>query len=154
MPGAFVSEKRKPKKKGKGGMGGLSLGKRKRQQNRIRKSENQIQDLIVEFRINPEWSKDKVAELSYKTGLSESQVYKWNWDQRKKFTSEMEQLEAEVSRDEFGGYCCKKWGKSDDFENDDNICSLLGLDINKMALELVKSDLEKRQKTRCNPMKQ
>jgi len=49
-----------------------------------------------------------------------------------------------VSRDEFGGYCCKKWGKLDEFEHDDNICNLLGLDVNKMALELVKSDLEKR----------
>lgn len=149
-PGIPASEKKKPKKKSRGGIGGLSLGKRRRQQNRIRKSETQIQDLIVEFRVNPEWSKEKVAELSERTGLSESQVYKWNWDQRKKFTSEMEQLEAEVSRDEFGGYCCKKWGKADDFENDDNICNLLGLDINTMALELVKSDLEKRQKVKNN----
>ncbi len=55
-------------------------------------------------------------------------------------------MEAEVTRDEFGGYCCKKWGKNDDFDFDDNICNLLGLDVEKMALELVKSDLEKRQK--------
>jgi hypothetical protein len=53
-------------------------------------------------------------------------------------------LEAEVSRDEFGGYCCKKWGKLDDFENEDNICRQLGLDVEKMALEIVKADLEKR----------
>jgi hypothetical protein len=26
-----------------------------------------------------------IARLASKTGLSESQVYKWNWDQRKKF---------------------------------------------------------------------
>jgi len=31
---------------------------------------------------------------------------------------------------------------------DDNICNLLGLDINKLALELVKTDLEKRQKVK------
>lgn len=143
MPGNMtaVSEKKKTKKKSKGG---ASLGKRKRQPNRIRKSEDQIQELIVEFKINPEWTKERVTELSEKTGLSESQVYKWNWDQRKKFTSELEQLEAEVSRDEFGGYCCKKWGKLEEFENDDNICNMLGLDINKLALELVKTDLEKR----------
>jgi hypothetical protein len=50
-----------------------------------------------------------------------------------------------VTRDEFGGYCCKKWGKNDDdFEFDGNICNLLGLDVDKMALELVKCDLEKR----------
>lgn len=79
MPGNCVapSEKKKSKKKSKGG---ISLGKRKRQPNRIRKSEDQIQDLIIEFKLNPEWTKEKVAELSDKTGLSESQVYKWNWD--------------------------------------------------------------------------
>lgn len=60
----------------------------------------------------------------------------------------MDSLEAEVTRDEFGGYCCKKWGKLDDFQYDDNICTLLGLDVNKMALDLVKEDLEKRQKTK------
>ena len=59
-------------------------------------------------------------------------------------------MEAEVSRDEFGGYCCKKWGKLDDFENEDNICRQLGLDVEKMALEIVKADLEKRQKTKGN----
>lgn len=26
-----------------------------------------------------------IARLASKTGLTESQVYKWNWDQRKKF---------------------------------------------------------------------
>jgi hypothetical protein len=36
----------------------------------------------------------------------------------------------------------------DDFEFDGNICNLLGLDVDKMALELVKCDLEKRQKTK------
>jgi hypothetical protein len=35
-----------------------------------------------------------------------------------------------VTRDEFGGYCCKRWGKqTDEMEDDDNICNLLGLDI-------------------------
>lgn len=53
-----------------------------------------------------------------------------------------------MSRDEFGGYCCKKWGKLDEFDNEDNICSLLGLDVNKMALDIVKTDLEKRQKVK------
>ncbi len=96
--------------------------------------------------MNPEWTKEKVEELSFKTGLSESQVYKWNWDQRKKFTQEADQIDASVARDEFGGYCCKKWGINDDYE-DENICKLLGLDIEKMALEIVRSDLAKRQKT-------
>ena len=60
-----------------------------------------------------------------------------------------------MARDEFGGYCCKKWGKgqsteADLEEFDDNISNLLGLDVDKMALELVKSDLEKRRKICCN----
>ena len=49
-----------------------------------------------------------------------------------------------MARDEFGGYCCKKWGKNDDLEFDDNICNLLGLDVEQMAIDLVKSDIEKR----------
>lgn len=80
------------------------------------------------------------------TGLSESQVYKWNWDQRKKFNYDIELIDAEVTRDEFGGYCCKRWGKLDDFGYDDNICDLLNLNIEEKALELVKKDLEKKQK--------
>lgn len=82
------------------------------------------------------------------TGLSESQVYKWNWDQRKKFNQDFDQIDAEVTRDEFGGYCCKRWGKLEDFGGeDDNICEILGFDVDSKALELVKSDLEKRLKT-------
>ena len=99
----------------------------------------------MEFKTNPEWTKELVAVLSSKTGLSESQVYKWNWDQRKKFVEGSESLDAEVTRDEFGGYCCKRWGKfNDDFDDNDNICDILGLDIEKKALELAKGDLEKR----------
>lgn len=53
-----------------------------------------------------------------------------------------------MTRDEFGGYCCKRWGKfSEDFDDCDNICDILGLDIEKKAMDLVKGDLEKRQKT-------
>jgi hypothetical protein len=32
----------------------------------------------------PSWDKDKIAEMSAVTGLSQSQVYKWWWDQKKK----------------------------------------------------------------------
>jgi hypothetical protein len=107
--------------------------------------------LITEFKNNTEWTKEKVAELSEKTGLSESQVYKWNWDQRKKFVQGFDSLDAEVTRDEFGGYCCKRWGKNfmlegDDWSDDDNICDLLGFDVEQKALEIVKGDLEKRQR--------
>lgn len=51
---------------------------------RFRKNEDQVKVLIQEFDKNPFWGKKLVMELSEKTGLSESQVYKWNWDYRKK----------------------------------------------------------------------
>jgi transposase-like protein len=40
--------------------------------------------LIQEFQSKPEWSKDNMQEVSRKTGLSEAQVYKWGWDQKRK----------------------------------------------------------------------
>ena len=64
--------------------------------------------------------------------------------------------QAEVTRDEFGGYCCKRWGTGGEQKSntpasktvgtsgeaeiisEDNICILLGLDIDKQALEIVK----------------
>ena len=56
-----------------------------------------------------------------------------------------------MTRDEFGGYCCKKWtdGLNDEDEEQDevvdenNICALLGLDIDKLAYLLVKEDLKR-----------
>jgi hypothetical protein len=37
-----------------------------------------------EFDRNPNWTKETLLEVSKKTGLSEAQVYKWGWDQKKK----------------------------------------------------------------------
>lgn len=34
--------------------------------------------------MEPNWTKDKIVEMSDLTGLSQSQVYKWWWDQKKK----------------------------------------------------------------------
>ena len=51
---------------------------------RNRKSSDQIKVLKVEFCSNPTWGKEQVTELSIRTGLSESQVYKWGWDYKKK----------------------------------------------------------------------
>lgn len=51
---------------------------------RFRKNDDQVKVLIQEFDKNPFWTKKLVLELSNQTGLSESQVYKWNWDYRKK----------------------------------------------------------------------
>jgi hypothetical protein len=61
--------------------------KRGKQQHRVRKDESQIQMLILAFKRNTEWSKEEVTELSQQSGLTESQVYKWAWDQKKKLAS-------------------------------------------------------------------
>jgi len=37
-----------------------------------------------EFERNPNWTKETLLEVSRKTGLSEAQVYKWGWDQKRK----------------------------------------------------------------------
>ena len=37
-----------------------------------------------EYAKNPSWSRAYMKELAKKTGLKPSQVYKWNWDQKKK----------------------------------------------------------------------
>ena len=75
--------------------------------------------------------------------------------------------QAEVTRDEFGGYCCKRWGTGESNEPptvgkkskhheessstskggadaEDNICKLLGLDIERKALEIVKADFKRK----------
>jgi len=54
-------------------------------------------------------------------------------------------MDAEVARDEFGGYCCKRWSKLNE-ESDDDICGLLGFNVEQKALEIVKSDFEKRKR--------
>lgn len=127
------------------------LGKRQRQANRTRKDEHQIQILLFAFSKEKEWTKEQVATLSEKTGLTESQVYKWAWDQKKKFQpaedesrfqSDDDQITTKVTRDEFGGYCCKRLDESPNFEGD--ICELLGIDIERMALEIVTKDISKR----------
>ena len=51
---------------------------------RNRKNDEQINLLISEFYNNPFWSRDGIKRLSSITGLSEAQIYKWNWDFKKK----------------------------------------------------------------------
>jgi hypothetical protein len=51
---------------------------------RKRKSGDQLKTLVREFERNPNWTKDTLLEVSRKTGLSEAQVYKWGWDQKRK----------------------------------------------------------------------
>ena len=40
--------------------------------------------LKLQLDAEPNWNKEKIAEMSEVTGLSQSQVYKWWWDQKKK----------------------------------------------------------------------
>lgn len=74
-----------------------------------------------------------------------------------------------MTRDEFGGYCCKRWGTAGELLSDEkkgsagkrssagiadfvapdqvseeNICKLLNLDIEKSALEIVKADFKRK----------
>ena len=51
---------------------------------RNRKNRDQIKVLLKEFEESSQWDKDFIQELSKKTGLSEAQIYKWNWDYKKK----------------------------------------------------------------------
>lgn len=51
---------------------------------RNRKNYEQVQVLVEEYNMNPCWSKESVSALAEKTGLSETQVYKWGWDYKKK----------------------------------------------------------------------
>ena len=63
---------------------------------RKRKTYEQLQMLIKEFQANPDWTKDHMQEVSRKTGLSEAQVYKWGWDQKRKMMDPNHDLNAEL----------------------------------------------------------
>jgi hypothetical protein len=58
--------------------------------------------------------------------------------------SEDEMVNTHVTRDEFGGYCCKRIEPNGDANFEENICKLLGIDIERKALEIVMKDLGKR----------
>ena len=51
---------------------------------RTRKSSSQVKALVEAYKMNENWEKEDVLEISSKTGLKDSQVYKWYWDQQKK----------------------------------------------------------------------
>jgi hypothetical protein len=63
---------------------------------RKRKTYEQLQQLVKEFQANPEWSKDNMQEVSHRTGLSEAQVYKWGWDQKRKMMDPTHDIHAEL----------------------------------------------------------
>mmetsp|Transcript_32288 Transcript_32288/g.55845 ORF Transcript_32288/g.55845 Transcript_32288/m.55845 type:complete len:170 (-) Transcript_32288:578-1087(-) len=60
--------------------------RRKHTKKRKRKSSDQLRQLKVEFDKHTDWTKELMTELALRTGLSEAQVYKWGWDQKKKVT--------------------------------------------------------------------
>lgn len=52
---------------------------------RKRKTERQLSILQNELRgSNLLWSREKIIEIAEKTGMSETQIYKWWWDQTRK----------------------------------------------------------------------
>lgn len=51
----------------------------------MRKTGNQLQVLLDEFHNDPHWSKETLLMLSKATDLTEAQVYKWGWDQKRKY---------------------------------------------------------------------
>lgn len=57
---------------------------------RKRKSSKQIHELTVAFDVDPHWSKEKLHWISKRTNLTEAQVYKWGWDQKRKKFGEAE----------------------------------------------------------------
>jgi hypothetical protein len=44
--------------------------------------------LNMEYKKDPEWTKETIMRVSQATGLLESQVYKWGWDQKNKKEAE------------------------------------------------------------------
>lgn len=63
----------------------LESPRRKNQKRmRKRKTKEQIKMLENEFIKNPHWSNDDVVRIAEYTKLEKSQVYKWNWDKKKK----------------------------------------------------------------------
>lgn len=51
---------------------------------RKRKTANQLEELQGAFELDPHWTKEMLLDISMKTFLTEAQVYKWGWDQKRK----------------------------------------------------------------------
>lgn len=67
---------------------------------RKRKNNVQLKVLKAEFSKCDNWDKDKITYVARITGLSESQVYKWCWDQKKK-VEEQENGQKPLDSDRF-----------------------------------------------------
>lgn len=56
--------------------------------------------LKAEYIKSKDWSKELITKISEITGLTESQIYKWNWDQKKKEEDE-QQSDNVISKPNF-----------------------------------------------------
>jgi hypothetical protein len=109
-----------------------------------------------------------VTRLAKQTGLTVAQVYKWGWDQRNKLFKRLKtsgNLDARETQniirshtDEWGGYSKPHWSALQqmnsepvhqpllDLKDDESLCKLVGIDIEKKIKELLEQDrLEKEQ---------
>eukprot|EP00347_Sterkiella_histriomuscorum_P017066 403350792 len=60
----------------------LNKQRKRRQESRIQKPKEVLKYLQSEFEKNHHWSKEEISKISQRTNLTQSQVYKWNWDQK------------------------------------------------------------------------
>jgi hypothetical protein len=58
--------------------------KKRKKSSRVRKNLLQKRVLEMEFGLNDVWDKEKISCISHMLGLSEGQIYKWQWDHQKK----------------------------------------------------------------------
>lgn len=70
---------------------------------RRRKTPQQLKILKDYFVGDQNWSKDKITKIAKITGLSESQVYKWCWDQKKKVEEDGENEIKKDGENQLGG---------------------------------------------------
>ena len=70
--------------RGKGRRSKAKENKKEKGVSRKRKSCEQLQTLEETFKVTTMWTHEQIVQLSESTGLSELQVYKWSWDQKRK----------------------------------------------------------------------
>jgi hypothetical protein len=97
---------------------------------RKRKSNQQLKILKWEFEKEGFWNKDKILNVAKITGLSESQVYKWCWDQKKKKTDDGKEEGKETPSSDDDMASNKENvppGEDSDMENDENLNAISDL---------------------------
>ena len=72
--------------------------KENRSSYRKRKTEKQLSILQTEIRSgDPLWSKAKIEQLSQVTGMGETSIYKWWWDQTRKRVKRLKETKINVN---------------------------------------------------------